>query len=143
MKALKNQRPTGQSWGPAWLHARERKESRKSPTPSPPIPRARNAEDVYAYNEECWSQVSQKDYEYLTGDRNWPAPCPWCAGRLLHSQACERLRRSWEPTMPFGKHKGRPVSEVPVDYLYWLVAKGGLVPELMEAIDLRLSGGCN
>jgi uncharacterized protein (DUF3820 family) len=45
--------------------------------------------------------------------------------------------------MPFGKHKGRPISAVPVDYLYWLMARGGLDSELKEAINQRLNRGCN
>lgn len=37
--------------------------------------------------------------------------------------------------MPFGKHKGKPLSEVPIDYLSWLHERGGLDAELQAAIE--------
>ena len=30
-----------------------------------------------------------------------------------------------ESPMPFGKHKGKPMSEVPADYLFWYWTNGG------------------
>jgi len=30
-----------------------------------------------------------------------------------------------ESPMPFGKHKGKPMSEVPADYLHWYWTNGG------------------
>lgn len=30
-----------------------------------------------------------------------------------------------ESPMPFGKHKGKPMSEVPADYLFWFWTNGG------------------
>lgn len=133
------------AWGPAWLQKRraERLTSIEQVSPPPKPPAATSSGDSHAYNEECWKQVTQQDYAYLNGPRSWPLPCPWCGGRLRHSQACHELTKSWEPTMPFGKHKGRPISEVPKDYLYWLITRGGLDSELQAAIQGCLSGGNN
>ena len=44
--------------------------------------------------------------------------------------------------MPFGKHQGKPLSEVPDDYLFWL-HKAGIHPkygELAEYIDENIDG---
>jgi len=56
-------------------------------------------------------------------------PCPWCK-RTEHTAICNELR--WRATMPFGKHKGTPIDEVPRDYLQWLAKKKVRLPE-----DLR------
>jgi hypothetical protein len=40
--------------------------------------------------------------------------------------------------MPFGKHKGKRLREVPRDYLEWLRAADGIAPELRDAIEVRL-----
>jgi DNA polymerase-3 subunit epsilon len=40
--------------------------------------------------------------------------------------------------MPFGKHKGKPLSAVPPDYLDWLINRDGIPVDLQEAIWLRL-----
>ena len=37
--------------------------------------------------------------------------------------------------MPFGKHKGTPMGEVPDDYLYWLHGQEGIFGELREYLD--------
>lgn len=122
-------------WGPAWLHAR-RDDRRPSEAlvPGPPKYRASTPEDCFDYFEECWQQVTQHDYDHLNGPRDWPSPCPWCGGRYIHSRACQELTASWEPTMPFGKHKGKRLSGVPKEYLNWLFAKGQLTAELRDAI---------
>ena len=43
--------------------------------------------------------------------------------------------------MPFGKHKGTPLSEVPTDYLWWVIEGSEVVdryPGLAEAIEEEL-----
>ncbi len=56
----------------------------------------------------------------------------------MHNPHCDQLRRSWEMTMPFGKHKGKRISAVPPDYLDWLVNRDGIPADLQEAIQVRL-----
>lgn len=34
------------------------------------------------------------------------------------------------PTLPFGKHKGEQASDVPVEYLDWLIGQDWLRPQL-------------
>ena len=34
-----------------------------------------------------------------------------------------------EPTMPFGKHKGKPFGEVPPEYLVWLAKQEGFADD--------------
>lgn len=69
---------------------------------------------------------------------NDPLSCCWCGGRLVHNPMCDDLRRSWEPTLPFGKHKNKPLSVVPVDYLQWLANSDRISAELQCAIQLHL-----
>lgn len=92
--------------------------------------------EVAAYSEACWAEVYPHDYRYLTAPRNYPSPCPWCGGRLRHNRLCDELRRSWVPSMPFGKYKNKPLSAVPRDYLQWFatIVEG----ELCDAIQLHL-----
>ncbi len=132
-------------WGPAWLHTKssdgpiERQRAKGSPPAKPSV--ASTPQDPFEYSEWCWSQLPQLDYEYLTGPRCWPSPCAWCGGRIRHSPACEELKDSWEPAMPFGKHKGKPVSEVPADYLDWMLTSQRLDAELRAAVEGRLKQG--
>jgi hypothetical protein len=74
-------------------------------------------------NEWYWLHLRDADRDYLLAPRDWPDPCPWCGGRLIHSPACNDLRREWVPAMPFGKHRGRRVDELPADYIDWLLAR--------------------
>jgi uncharacterized protein (DUF3820 family) len=112
---------TGRTWQPARMH----EPSRRKPVPV----------DDYEWE---WSQISEADWKYLTGPRNFPPRCPWCHGHYMHSQACTELRASWEVKMPFGKHKGRSLSAVPVNYLEWLLGNRSVSGELREAIRSRL-----
>ena len=41
--------------------------------------------------------------------------------------------------MPFGKHKGLPLSEVPSDYKRWLLGKGDIDPYLRTALEVNAS----
>lgn len=42
--------------------------------------------------------------------------------------------------MPFGKHKGKPLQQVPTGYLEWLQSLSDLSPSLRGAINLTLIG---
>jgi uncharacterized protein (DUF3820 family) len=42
--------------------------------------------------------------------------------------------------MPFGKHKGKPVEQVPKGYLRWLKTNVELRGPLAEAVDCVLAG---
>jgi hypothetical protein len=91
-----------------------------------------------SYSDSCWSQVSVPDYRDLTTKRNYPPPCRWCGGRLVHNRLCDWLCQSWQPTLPFGKHKGKRLSDVPIDYLQWLAQKLDIEPNLRETIQCHI-----
>lgn len=38
--------------------------------------------------------------------------------------------------MPFGKHRGQPLHQVPADYIYWLLGQDNVDPTLREALTL-------
>lgn len=42
--------------------------------------------------------------------------------------------RSRSVTMPFGRHKGKPLREIPAEYLEWLLNLDTLRPELRAAV---------
>lgn len=86
---------------------------------------------------DYWEHISDADREYLLGPREFPAPCPWCGGRIRHNSTC--VTWTWEPELPFGKHKGKKVSAVPLDYLRWLVKNSvRLDLELRAGVERRL-----
>ena len=101
-----------------------------------PVPADDDAASTPDASEFYFANISAADLHHLTGPRQHPAPCPWCGGRLRHSPRCDDLRLSWEPSLPFGKHKGKPLSLVPLDYLEWLRPK--VDGELRDAIALHL-----
>ena len=43
------------------------------------------------------------------------------------------------PTMPFGKYRGQPLSEIPADYLRWVEPKEFVRPQLREVIKKELA----
>ena len=43
------------------------------------------------------------------------------------------------PTMPFGKYRGQPISEIPADYLQWLEPQKFVFPQLREVIKKELA----
>jgi len=47
---------------------------------------------------------------------------------------------SIETIMPFGKHKGRALSDIPEDYLVWVLDNCNLTPRLRTAILVTLQG---
>jgi len=67
-----------------------------------------------------WDHISPEQRAYVSSPNVHKAPCPWCGGRNTHSAMCNELTAGWVVTMPWGKHKGKPLSEVPQDYLDWL-----------------------
>ena len=98
---------------------------------------------------EDWPSISDEDLTHIFGpveDRHewnakrYPGQCLFCSGRNTHSKPCIDLRRSWEPTLPWGKHKGKRVSEAPEDYLKWL-AKRDLPANLRVAVEEVLAIG--
>ena len=40
-----------------------------------------------------------------------------------------------ESPMPYGKYKGRPMEDVPADYLIWLVDNQRASPEVMSYVE--------
>lgn len=40
--------------------------------------------------------------------------------------------------MPFGKHKGEPVEDLPTDYIEWLLAECVLHPSLQKELEAQL-----
>lgn len=45
----------------------------------------------------------------------------------------------YEMRMPFGLHKGKRLSRVPVDYLRWLLSLTNLKSDLRGAVEVQLS----
>jgi hypothetical protein len=88
---------------------------------------------------DWWDHITDADREYLLGPRQYPPWCFICGGRWHHSKACQELRDEWAPRMPWGKHKGRKVCELPRDYCRWLVQAGARPrdAEVVEAVEER------
>jgi hypothetical protein len=63
--------------------------------------------------------------------------CPWCGLRLGHTDLCLEFN-NWEPIVPWGRFKGRPLCDVPLDYLRWLVTRTSLGAEFLDAAKKRL-----
>lgn len=42
--------------------------------------------------------------------------------------------------MPFGKHKGKPLEEVPLDYLDWALREYGMASQTRELLEAYRSG---
>ncbi|MEM6484382.1 MAG: hypothetical protein AAF662_05295 [Pseudomonadota bacterium] len=79
-------------------------------------------------NQEFDHEISQEDYEYLTQPRKYPEPCDWCGGRLIHAELCVSRTKDFLPKIQFGKkHRGKPVRDVPSDYLTWALNRKRLL----------------
>jgi len=72
-----------------------------------------------------WGQLSPDQQAELM-PRPIKKPCPWCK-RTEHTDICNELR--WRTPMPFGKYKGRPIDDLPPDYVLWLAKKKVRLPE--------------
>lgn len=68
----------------------------------------------------------------------WRPRCTFCGGINGHTQHCRELQLAWEMKMPFGKHKGTPLSRVPRSYLSWTLRNHLLRDELRTAIEAAL-----
>lgn len=133
---------TPTAWPPPWVDGA----TEPPPTPTPKVEPAPQivalppeSDTLSAYSEHCWEGISSEARDHLLGPRERPAPCPWCGGRTRHGALCVELRASWEPTLPFGKHRGKRLSDVPTDYLRWLLRNShSLDSELRTAITERI-----
>ncbi|MBW3600620.1 MAG: hypothetical protein KY475_25575 [Planctomycetes bacterium] len=85
--------------------------------------------------EEMREYLDPVDYAALSAPAARPDRCPWCGGIWRHSHPCEELQRDWLTPFPWGRHKGKPLSGVPADYLRWALAKPDLMQELRRDID--------
>lgn len=62
--------------------------------------------------------------------------------RILERMPCDTLEALWmaseaarvPKTMPFGKHKGLPIGEIPADYRRWLLGQSDVDPYLRAAL---------
>ena len=92
-------------------------------------------------NEFYLSQIHDREREYLSERRMWPHPCAWCGGRLVHSAPCRLLQCDWKlaTPMPFGKYRGKPVAELPIDYVQWAVRLGHLPTPVLDAMRERVA----
>lgn len=86
-----------------------------------------------------FDNIDPADYAYLTGPRNYPPPCFTCGGRLIHSKVCAELQLADAPLVPFGKHKGKRLDEVPFTYLAWLSRESDCNSELKTAAKAEIS----
>lgn len=50
----------------------------------------------------------------------------------------QKTRGGFDGTMPFGKHKGTPIEDVPESYLRWLLNNCDLGPIIRRAIEKQL-----
>lgn len=102
---------------------------------------------------DWWQEITEEDREYLLGPRvddpptlrqlsrlnAWqadrhPGKCFFCGGRKVHNPGCYIV--AFRAVLPFGRYKGRQISEVPKDYLRWLLYNStNLTPELRVEIE--------
>ena len=115
---------------------------------------SRTESDVLADEPiDWWQHISDEDWEYLQGPevddpptveqlaklRAWqaerhPGKCFFCGGRNVHNPDCFIV--TFKSVLPFGRYKGRLVSDVPTDYLIWLLENStSLPPELRVEIE--------
>lgn len=106
----------------------------------PEVIAALTGQDRESDGWDWWDWLHPEDYARITAPHVVPAPCPWCGGRYRHNPLCDELRASWEVVMPFGKHKGTPIRDVPRDYLTWLTQRSDVRGELREEIEHVLRG---
>jgi hypothetical protein len=93
-----------------------------------------NTDSDDAGRRDWWEAISDEDRDRLLSRRRTPDPCAWCGGRLRHNSRCVAL--DWEPRLPFGKFRGRRVSEVPDRYLQWFLDRSRrLDPSLRREIE--------
>ena len=83
-----------------------------------------------------------------------PTFCPHCNSENLHTTPkpphvglycgdCGRwikwlAQNNSISVMPFGKHKGKPFKEIPIDYIDWVLKNVELKDNLRKALELEL-----
>ena len=102
---------------------------------------------------DWWQHIADEDREHLLGPelddpptaeqlaqlRAWrldrqPGKCFFCGGRTIHNPECFIV--AFRSVLPFGRYKGTLVSEVPKDYLVWLLENSTRVdPNLRAEIE--------
>ena len=50
----------------------------------------------------------------------------------------ELMKDARDPIIPFGKHRGKYASDIPAEYLDWLIGQEWLKPELEQEIFQHL-----
>jgi hypothetical protein len=86
-----------------------------------------------------WADMLEEDVQYMRGSRVRPARCVWCGGILSHHKLCVTRSPGWRAELSFGRYRGCPIDDVPLEYLSWLLRSPvHLSPEVHEAIDRRL-----
>lgn len=78
-----------------------------------------------------------KILERLPKVETWETLINLCSQGKKSYEELSELNKTIE-VMPFGKHKGLKMEEVPRDYLRWLSKQDGLSPSLENAIKLQL-----
>lgn len=68
--------------------------------------------------------IGDAEREYLLARHRYPERCGFCGGHYKHNPRCVALCDEWAVKMPFGKHKGLRVADVPPNYLRWLLVSG-------------------
>jgi hypothetical protein len=68
---------------------------------------------------DWWDCLGEDDKRELTAKREPRPACAFCGGRNHHSPQC-----FGQPTMPWGKHKGKPLAAVPGGYLAFVQRQG-------------------
>ena len=115
---------------------------------------SRTESDVLADEPiDWWQEISDEDQEYLLGPevndpptvqqlaklRAWqaerhPGKCFFCGGRKIHHPDCFIV--ALKSVLPFGRYKGRQISDVPKHYLIWLLENSTSLPsELRVEIE--------
>ena len=73
--------------------------------------------------DDPFDQLTDADRRFMLGPRNWPAKrCPRC-DRFMHARWCLEVVEP-APSIPFGKHRGKTLDQVPDDYLRWAIGNG-------------------
>ena len=78
--------------------------------------------------------VDIPDYKLLASNKAMQIICKECGAW----NGNYRYRTNGDYIMPFGKHKGEPVCELPVDYLSWLYENADLRGGLLAAVESAL-----
>jgi len=95
--------------------------------------------DFYDRVGDFWDRMLCEDRLYATS-RPPQERCPWCKGITRHHPMCQEQLDGWSYPMPWGKHKGKLLRDIPTDYLCWLWKReiiSDLRRELRRELDSR------